>query len=112
MRAERTIAAFVIANSILAAIWIAFVAVLAIALVSMTRQLYGVSPSPDPVEDLIVLIAGLLGMLALYIPGAVALVGAAIGLSKRAAWAYHWHLAGAWLVGVSFFGLIYTAIAL
>jgi hypothetical protein len=111
MAENRTVTAFAIVNFVLAGVWLLFILMLSVLLASMLGRLSGSFRSPDPVEDLLTLTYGLYGMLALYVPGLVAFTGAGVGLSKRAAWGFYWHLAAALLAAVSCFGVVYTIVA-
>lgn len=108
---SRAVKVFAITNFVLAGVWFLYIVMLLVLLTSMLNRLSFSSPSPDPLEDLVILTYGLYGMLALYIPGLIAFTGAGIGLSKRAWWGFYWHLAAALLAAVSCFGLVYTAVA-
>jgi hypothetical protein len=55
---------------------------------------------------------GAIGMLILYLPALVTLPIAGVGLIMRRPWGYYSHLAGAALVAISIFGVIYTIPAL
>jgi hypothetical protein len=112
MTGSRAVALFGALDLILAAVWLAFVLMLLALLVMSLGALNGSFPSPDPPKDLLTGAFSACGMLALYVPGLIALTGAGIGLLRRAAWGFYWHLAAALLVAVSCFGIVYTAVAL
>lgn len=108
---SRAVKAFAVTNFVLAGVWLLYIVMLVVLLTSMLSRLSFSSPSPDPLEDLVILTYGLYGMLALYIPGLIAFTAAGIGLSKRVSWGFYWHLAAALLAAVSCFGVVYTVVA-
>jgi hypothetical protein len=90
MAGSRAVTVFAIVNFILGGVWLLFVLMFLVLLVSMLGRLNGTFPSPDPVQDLLTLAYGLFGMLALYVPGLVAFTVAGIGVSTGATWGFPW----------------------
>ena len=76
------------------------------------NRLVGRVPRPEMIHETPMFMAGFLGLFVLYLLVLATLAGGGIGLILRKPWGYYSHLAGAALVAVTVFGVIYTIPAL
>lgn len=105
-RAEQAIVIFAILNLVFATM--AFMGVLFFGVI----MLFGIYYSGDPAEEVR---DGILGSIILSFPfvlGTLVYGLAAVGLYKRTAWGYFFHMAGAILTALSCLGIVYTFFAM
>jgi hypothetical protein len=103
--AEASIAVFAVLNFVLAGLALLWALLIGAVLI------FGILLSGDQADDLA---EGVLGCLVLGVPSLFAMVVyllAGVGLVRRRAWGYHFHLGGAVLAAFTCLGVVYTILA-
>ncbi len=108
MPIRQTVRVLAMADLVLAVLVLFFeAAMLAGCAIALIRLRAGNLSSDELFENLFAF-AGFLGMFLLYLPALIALPLGGVGLLKRTRWGYFAHMAGAALVAVSCFAIVYT----
>jgi hypothetical protein len=110
--ARRVVLGFAAADLMLASLVLLFELAMLVAAVIGIDRLSGNLPSPGSTPEDLLAAAMIVGMFALYLPALITLSAGGVGLIRRKPWGYYYHIAGAVLVAVSCFGIVYTVPAL